>query len=71
MKKYKYMIYLLTANCYGDYVYGEFVEGDGVPCGADFTYAVSFDNVDEVHQYAKDKAILQLGTYAVHGFYVD
>jgi len=69
-KSYRYMISLLTDNCYGDYIYGKCVEGDGCPVGSDFTYAVSFDNVEDVHEYAKEKAKLKLGEYAVHGFYV-
>jgi len=69
-KSYRYMISLLTDNCYGDYIYGKFVEGDGCPVGADFTYAVTFNNVEETHEYALNKAKLKYGEYAIHGFYV-
>jgi len=69
-KSYKYMISLLTDNCYGDYIYGKFVERDGCPVGADFTYAVTFDNVEETHEYALTKAKLKYGEYAIHGFYI-
>jgi len=69
-KSYMYMICLLTEDCYGDYIYGKFVENDGCPVGADFTYAVSFNNVEEAHDYAINKAKLKPGEYAIHGFYV-
>jgi hypothetical protein len=68
-KSYKYMICLLTDSCYGDYVEGEFIEGDGMSVCADFTYAVKFDTVDEAHEFAKINKIA-LGDYAIHGFYV-
>jgi len=69
-KSYKYMISLLTDNCYGDYIYGRYIEGDWCPVGADFTYAIMFDNIEDVHNYAMEKAKLKLGEYAIHGFYI-
>jgi hypothetical protein len=68
-KSYKYMICLLTENCYGDFVEGRYVEGDGMPVCVDLTYAKHFDTVDEAHEYAKENH-LKLGDYSIHGYYI-
>ena len=69
-KTYSYYICLLTEDCYGDYIEGKYIEGDGCPVCVDFSVAVGFDNVEDAHKYAKEKAKLKLGEYAIHGFYV-
>jgi len=69
-KLYVYFISLLTDNCYGDYVECRYIEGDGLPVCVDLFVAKRFDNVENAHKYAKDKANLKLGEYAIHGFYI-
>jgi len=69
-KSYRYYICLLTDNCYDNYVEGRYIEGDGMPVCVDFSVAKCFDNVEDAHKYAKEKANLKLGEYAIHGFYV-
>jgi len=69
-KSYIYFISLLTENCYGDYVEGRYIEGDGLPVCVDFSVVKGFENVEDAHKYAKDKANLKLGEYAIHGFYI-
>jgi hypothetical protein len=68
-KTYKYMICLLTDSCYGDFVEGGLIDGDGMPVGNDITYAKYFDNTDKAHKFAKENGI-QLGDYSIHGYYV-
>ena len=69
-KSYVYFISLLTENCYDNYVEGKYIEGDGLPVCVDFSVAKGFKNVDDAHKYAKEKANLKLGEYAIHGFYM-
>jgi len=69
-KSYIYFISLLTDNCYGDYVESSYIEGDGLPVCVDLFVAKRFNNVEDAYKYAKDKANLKLGEYAIHGFYI-
>jgi len=69
-KSYVYFISLLTENCYGNYVEGKYIEGDGLPVCVDFSVAKGFDNIEDAHKYAQEKADLKLGEYAIHGFYI-
>lgn len=69
-KSYAYFICLLTENCYGDYVEGSCDKNGSFPVCVDFSVARRFDNVEDAHKYAKENVKLNLGEYAIHGFYV-
>ena len=61
---------MLTENCYDHYVEGRYIEGDGLSVCVDFSVAKGFNNVEDAHKYALEKADLKLGEYAIHGFYI-
>ena len=68
METCRYVICLLTDDCYGSFIEGKDDPINGCPVCVDYTVALSFKDTEQAHKVAHECGFND-GEYAIHGYF--